>query len=55
MKEAENIISRAMSLEQHLIETPDAEKQREYDLLLQQLEDLINPPSEDDDEDDEEA
>ena len=50
MEQAETIISKAMSLEQQLAETPDAEKQRKYDLLLQQLEELITPPSDEDDE-----
>ena len=54
MEQAEDIVSKAMLLEQRLAETPDAEMQRKYDLLLQQLEELIDPPFEDDDEDDEE-
>ena len=50
MEQAEEIISKAMSLEQQLAETPDAETQRKYDFLLQQLEELITPPSDEDDE-----
>ena len=50
MDQAENIITKAMVLEQQLAETPDAEMQSKYDLLLKQLEELITPPSDDDDE-----
>ena len=50
MDQAENIITKAMVLEQQLAETPDAEMQSKYDLLLKQLEELIAPPSDDDDE-----
>lgn len=50
MEQAETIISQAMVLEQQLAETPDAEIQRKYDLLLQQLEELITPPSDEEDE-----
>lgn len=50
MEQAEEIISKAMSLEQQLAETPDAETQRKYDLLLQQLEELIDPPFDENEE-----
>ena len=53
MEQAETIISKAILLEQQLAEKPDAETQRKYDILLQQLEELITPPADEDDEDDE--
>ena len=54
MLQAERIIAEANSLEAQLAETPDIEKQSEYETLIQQLEELIAPPSDDEDEDDEE-
>lgn len=51
MEQAEDIVSKAMLLEQRLAETPDAEMQRKYDLLLQQLEELIDPPFDENEED----
>ena len=53
MEQAEDIISQAMVLENQVSETPDAEKQTKYETLIQQLEDLINPPSDEDEEDEE--
>ena len=50
MEQAEDIVSKAMLLEQRLAETPDAEIQRKYDLLLQQLEELIDPPFDENEE-----
>ena len=55
MLQAERIIAEASTLEAEIAEMPDSEKQSKYENLIQQLEELINPPSdEDDDEDDEE-
>ena len=55
MLQAERIIAEASSLDAELAEMPDSEKQNKYEILIQQLEELINPPSDDDeDEDDEE-
>ena len=55
MVQAEKLIAEAAILEAQLAETPDAETQSKYENLIQQLEELINPPSDDDeDEDDEE-
>ena len=55
MLQAERIIAEASTLETEIAEMPDSEKQSKYENLIQQLEELINPPSdEDDDEDDEE-
>ena len=53
MSQAERIIAEASHLEAELAEMPDSEKQNKYENLIQQLEELINPPS-DDEEDDEE-
>ena len=50
MEQAEYIVSKAMLLEQQLAETPDTEMQRKYDHLLQQLEELIDPPSDENEE-----
>ena len=50
--QAERIIAEASSLEAELAQMPDSEKQSKYENLIQQLEELINPPS--DDEEDEE-
>ena len=55
MVQAEKLIAEAAILEAQLAETPDSEKQNKYENLIQQLEELINPPSDDEeDEDDEE-
>ena len=55
MLQAERIIAEASHLEAEIAEMPDSEKQSKYENLIQQLEELINPPSDDDeDEDDEE-
>ena len=54
MVQAEKFIAEAAILEAQLAETPDIEKQSKYETLIQQLEELIAPPSDDEDEDDEE-
>lgn len=54
MVQAEKLIAEAAILEAQLAETPDSEKQSKYETLIQQLEELIAPPSDDEDEDDEE-
>ena len=55
MLQAERIIAEASSLEAEIAEMPDSERQSKYENLIQQLEELINPPSDDEeDEDDEE-
>ena len=55
MLQAERIIAEASSLEAELAQMPDSEKQSKYESLVQNLEQLIAPPSDDeDDEDDEE-
>ena len=54
MVQAEKLIAEASLLEAQLAETPDSEKQSKYETLIQQLEELIAPPSDDEDEDDEE-
>ena len=54
LTDAEKLIAEAAILESQLAETPDIEKQSEYETLIQQLEELIAPPSDDEDEDDEE-
>jgi hypothetical protein len=55
MAQAEKLIAEAAILEAQLAETPDSERQSKYENLIQQLEELINPPSDDEeDEDDEE-
>ena len=55
MSQAERIIAEASTLEAELAQMPDSEKQSKYENLIQQLEELINPPSdEDDDEEDDE-
>ena len=54
MLQAERIIAEASTLEAEIAEMPDSEKQSEYETLIQQLEELIAPPSDDEDEDDEE-
>ena len=54
MVQAEKLIAEAAILEAQLAETPDSEKQNKYENLIQQLEELIAPPSDDEDEDDEE-
>ena len=53
MVQAEKLIAEAAILEAQLAETPDAETQSKYEALMQQLEDLIAPPSDDEDEDEE--
>ena len=53
MVQAEKLIAEAAILEAQLAETPDAETQSKYEALIQQLEDLIAPPSDDEDEDEE--
>ena len=53
MVQAEKLIEEAAILEAQLAETPDSEKQSKYETLIQQLEDLIAPPSDDEDEDEE--
>ena len=50
MVQAEKLIAEAAILEAQLAETPDSEKQSKYENLIQQLEELINPPSDEDDE-----
>ena len=53
--QAERIIAEASALEAELAQMPDSEKQSKYESLVQNLEQLIAPPSDDeDDEDDEE-
>ena len=55
MLQAERIIAEASRLEAEIAEMPDSEKQSKYENLIQQLEELINSPSDDEeDEDDEE-
>ena len=54
LTDAEKLIAEASLLEAQLTETPDSEKQSKYETLIQQLEELIAPPSDDEDEDDEE-
>ena len=55
MVQAEKLIAEAAILEAQLVETPDAETQSKYERLVQNLEQLIAPPSDDEeDEDDEE-
>ena len=50
MHEAEKLITESSLLEAQLIQTPDSEKQSKYETLVQQLEELIAPPSDDEDE-----
>ena len=50
MVQAEKLIAEAAILEAQLAETPDSEKQSKYETLIQQLEELIAPPSDDEDE-----
>ena len=52
-KLAEKIIADASVLENDLGVNPDAEKQTRYNILAQQLEEIINPPSDDEDEENE--
>jgi hypothetical protein len=54
MVQAEKLIAEAAILEAQLAETPDSEKQSKYENLIQQLEELIDPPSDEEDENDEE-
>ena len=53
MVQAEKLIAEAAILEAQLAETPDSEKQNKYENLIQQLEELINPPSDDDENEEE--
>ena len=53
MQNAETILVEILNLEKQLSNNPDAKMQEEYNSLLQQLEDLINPPSDDAEENDE--
>ncbi len=48
MLHAERIIAEASLLEAELAQMPDFEKQSKYENLIQQLEELIDPPSDDD-------
>ena len=52
--QAERIIAEASTLEAELAQMPDSEKQSKYENLIQQLEELINPPSDDEEDEDEE-
>ena len=52
--QAERIIAEASHLEAELAQMPDSEKQSKYENLIQQLEELINPPFDDDDDEDDE-
>lgn len=53
MIQAEKIIAEVSVLENDLGTNPDAEKQARYNILVQQLEEIINPPSDDEDEENE--
>ena len=50
MIQAEKIIAEASVLENDLGVNPDAEKQKQYNSLIQKLEEIIDPPSDDEDE-----
>ena len=54
MLQAERIIAEASSLEAELAQMPDSEKQSKYESLVQNLEQLIAPPSDDEEDEDEE-
>ena len=54
LNDAEKLITEASSLEAQLAETPDSDKQSKYETLIQQLEELIDPPSDDEEDEDEE-
>ena len=53
MMQAEAIIAEASAIENELATNPNAEKKKQYDALIQQLEELINPPSDDEEDIDE--
>lgn len=53
MIQAEKIIAEASVLENDLDVNSDTEKQARYNILVQQLEEIINPPSDDEDEENE--
>lgn len=53
MMQAEAIIAEASTIENELATNPNAEKKKQYDALIQQLEELINPPSDDEEDIDE--
>ena len=53
MLQAERIIAEASSLEAELAQMPDSERQSKYENLIQQLEELIAPPSDDEEDEDE--
>ena len=52
--QAERIIAEASSLEAELAQMPDSEKQSKYESLVQNLEQLIAPPSDDEEDENEE-
>ena len=54
MLHAERIIAEASRLEAELAEMPDSEKQSKYESLVQNLEQLIAPPSDEEEDEDEE-
>ena len=54
MLQAERIIAEASVLEAELAQMPDSEKQSKYASLVQNLEQLIAPPSDDEEDEDEE-
>lgn len=54
MENAETVIAEASLLENQLAAAPDDKKQDRYDSLVQQLEELIDPPCDDDAEEDDE-
>ena len=49
----ETILTEILSLEKQLAEYPDMQTQEKYNSLLQQVKDLIKPPSDDEEENDE--
>ena len=53
MMQAEAIIAEASTIENELATNPNAEEKKQYDALIQQLEELINPPSDDEEDIDE--
>ena len=52
--QAERIIAEASALEAELAQMPDSEKQSKYESLVQNLEQLIAPPSDDEEDENEE-
>ena len=54
MLQAERIIAEASTLEAEIAEMPDSEKQSKYESLVQNLEQLIAPPSDEEEDEDEE-